>query len=271
MFPLRFGRQPKFIILFAFLNFMLIFVLGTAGSGKTTLATNFCKWLNERGKSTCFINLDPGNFRLKVKPKVDVRDWVKSEEVMKNFNLGPNYGIIKSMELIEERIEAICEKIEKCEEEFKVIDTPGQIELFLYRDIGKKILKRIASKERSIILFLIDVNDLKDGEKFASIVAWNAILMLRLAENVVTLINKSDLLKDNEIESLKQKILRKEFFEELKQREDYRSLIAENLERFFEFTSLAQRPIFISALKQKNFEEIENVIEEIGCACGDLS
>ena len=227
--------------------------------------------MNEKSKKACFINLDPGNLSLKVKPKVDVREWVKSEEVMKKFNLGPNYGIIKSMELIEEKVEVICERIEEREEEFKLIDTPGQIELFLYRDVGKKILKRIASKERSIILFLIDVNDLKDGEKFVSIVAWNAILMLRLAENVVTLINKSDLLKDEEIETLKQKILRKEFFKELKGKEDYRSLIAESLEKFFEFTSLAQRPIFISALKQKNFEEIENVVEEIACACGDLS
>jgi len=250
---------------------MLIFILGTAGSGKTTLAINFCKWLNEKSKKACFINLDPGNLSLKVKPKVDVREWVKSEEVMKKFNLGPNYGIIKSMELIEEKVEVICERIEEREEEFKLIDTPGQIELFLYRDVGKKILKRIASKKRSVILFLIDVNDLKDGEKFVSIVAWNAILMLRLAENVVTLINKSDLLKDEEIETLKQKILRKEFFKELKGKEDYRSLIAESLEKFFEFTSLAQRPIFISALKQKNFEEIENVVEEIACACGDLS
>jgi len=227
--------------------------------------------LNEKSKKACFINLDPGNLSLKVKPKVDVREWVKSGEIMKKFNLGPNYAIIKSMELVEEKIEEICEKIENCDEEFKLIDTPGQIELFLYRDVGKKILKRIASKERSVILFLIDVNDLKDEEKFVSIVAWNAILMLRLAENVVTLINKSDLLEEKGVEILKQKILKKEFFEELKKKEDYRSLIAESLEKFFDFTSLSQRPIFISALKQKNFEEIENVIEEIACVCGDLS
>jgi GTPase SAR1 family protein len=249
---------------------MLIFILGTAGSGKTTLAINFYKWLNEKAKKACFINLDPGNLNLEIKPEVDVREWVRSEEVMKKFNLGPNYAIIKSMELIEKRIEVICKRIEKCEAEFKIVDTPGQIELFLYRDVGQKILKKIASKERSVILFLIDVNDLED-EKFVSIVAWNAIVMLRLAENVVTLINKIDLLESKEIEILKKKILKKEFFENLKRKEDYRSLIAESLEKFFDFTSLSQRPIFISALKQKNFEEIENVIKEICCVCGDLT
>lgn len=57
---------------------------------------------------------------------------------MKQFNLGPNGGIITSLNLFSTRFDQIMNILEKREKdhEFIILDTPGQIEVFTWSASG---------------------------------------------------------------------------------------------------------------------------------------
>ena len=61
---------------------IFIFFIGTAGSGKSTLTSNFHDWIKLRGIDSIIVNLDPGAENLPYKPDVDIRDWIKLSEIM---------------------------------------------------------------------------------------------------------------------------------------------------------------------------------------------
>lgn len=69
----------------------------------------------------------------------DIRDTVNYKEVMKQFNLGPNGGIITSLNLFSTRFDQIMHLLQKRENEheFIILDTPGQIEVFTWSASGK--------------------------------------------------------------------------------------------------------------------------------------
>jgi len=67
----------------------LIFVTGTAGSGKSLLTSALKRWYVSRGEEAIAVNLDPGVVTLPYEPDVDVRLRVNLQEVMENYELGP--------------------------------------------------------------------------------------------------------------------------------------------------------------------------------------
>lgn len=71
----------------------------------------------------------------------DIRDTVNYKEVMKQFNLGPNGGIITSLNLFSTRFDQIMNLLEKREKDHKyvILDTPGQIEVFTWSASGNDL------------------------------------------------------------------------------------------------------------------------------------
>lgn len=105
---------------------MFVIVIGPAAAGKTSLAIK----LAENG---ILINLDPAT---SIDADIDIRKWIRVEDVQKKYSLGINGALLKGMELISENNEWI----KKDKNEIKVVDTPGQLEIFLYHDYGRKIM-----------------------------------------------------------------------------------------------------------------------------------
>ena len=54
----------------------VLFVVGTAGAGKSTLVTSFQRWSRFLEVETLAINLDPGAERVHYDPEFDVRDLI---------------------------------------------------------------------------------------------------------------------------------------------------------------------------------------------------
>ena len=69
-------------------------VVGMAGSGKTTLMQRLNAHLYQRESPGYFINLDPAVRYMPYSPNIDIRDTVNYKEVMEQYNLGPNGGIM---------------------------------------------------------------------------------------------------------------------------------------------------------------------------------
>ncbi len=231
---------------------MNVIVVGPAGSGKSTFIKNFSNYLKDYDVKV--VNLDPASDPI-YRVDRDIREFVKTEDVMREYRLGINGALLKSMELSLRYIDKIV-----VEGDFVIYDTPGQMELFLYSKHGLKIAEEI-SKGFSVCLFIIDAEIASTPENFASVVAQNAVISLRLSMPTLTVLNKCDVV-DFDLEKVE---------EGLKGVGGVLGEIVEKLASLIEYTTLKFRVVKVSALKCLGFEEVFSAINEVFCSCGDIS
>jgi hypothetical protein len=86
----------------------VIVVLGMAGSGKTSLVQRLISHLHMKSKLPYVMNLDPACIGLLPYPcNIDVRDTVNYKEVMKQYGLGPNGGIVTSLNMFATKFDQV--------------------------------------------------------------------------------------------------------------------------------------------------------------------
>jgi hypothetical protein len=104
-------------------------VLGMAGSGKTTLMQRINVHIHKNQLPSYIINLDPAVRSVPYGCNIDIRDTVNYKEVMKQYQLGPNGGIMTALNLFSTKFDQVMELMEKRADDLKYIfvDTPGQV------------------------------------------------------------------------------------------------------------------------------------------------
>lgn len=233
---------------------MNILVVGTAGSGKSTFTLNFSEYLRKKGYWAETVNLDPASPPI-YETEWDVRRFVKAEEVMKEFNLGINGALLKSVEMAQQYITGLIP-----DAEYVIIDTPGQMELFLYSDFGEKVVENL--KGFSACLFIVDSTRVSSPENFISVIAQSAVVSLRLSIPALTVFNKCDLAEVPELD---------EVLTEISREEGVLAELMEKLVEFIEYTTLPYRPIRMSSITSAGFDDVFSALNELFCACGDIS
>ncbi|HDI32227.1 MAG TPA: GTPase, partial [Thermofilum sp.] len=88
------------------------FVLGPAGSGKTTFVASFSQWAYNESIPVLTLNLDPAAEDLPYIPDIDIREYLTAREVMERYELGPNGAIVASMDLILNYVEKLRSGVE---------------------------------------------------------------------------------------------------------------------------------------------------------------
>ena len=235
---------------------MNLIVIGPAGSGKSTFVKSFSEFLrNDYDVKT--VNLDPASDPI-YDAHADIREFVRTEEVMRDFNLGINGALIKSMELALQHIDKLLLK-----GDYVLYDTPGQMELFLYLKSGIEIAKRIAESDWTVGIFIVDSEVASTPENFVSILAQNAVISLRTAIPTITVFNKCDVV-DVPFTTSNLK-------EELQKAEGMLAELIEKLLDFVEYTTVRYRILKISARDMIGFDEFLSIVNEVFCSCGDLS
>lgn len=133
-------------------------VLGMAGAGKTTLMQRLNAHLHERKTPYYLINLDPAVIDTPFGANIDIRDTVNYREVMRQYQLGPNGGILTALNLFATRFEDVMKLVEARAPsiDYVLIDTPGQIEIFTWSASGSIISESLASTMPTIIVYVID-------------------------------------------------------------------------------------------------------------------
>ena len=106
------------------------FFIGTAGSGKSTLVASLVDVFSENDYNVATLNLDTGVNWLPYTPDVDVRDYIKLEDVALQYNLGPNGAMIASADLTVNYMLDLKDELLNLDPEIVLVDTPGQMELF---------------------------------------------------------------------------------------------------------------------------------------------
>ena len=89
----------------------IIFFVGMAGSGKSSLVGNFKEWLKLNEQNAIAVNLDPGVINLPYNPDIDVRTQISLEDIMGKYQLGPNGALIVAADLIGDSIETIRDEL----------------------------------------------------------------------------------------------------------------------------------------------------------------
>jgi hypothetical protein len=176
----------------------IVFIIGTAGSGKSLLTASLDEWLKMSKQDVSIVNLDPGVLTLPYSPDVDVRNYVDVEKLMTEHGLGPNGALVMASDLIADEIEKISSEIEELQSDIVLVDTSGQMELFAFRASGPYIANEL-TKETKGIVYLFDsvfsVNPLNYiSNLFLSAAVYNRFLLPQ-----IHLLSKCDLLPKNEV------------------------------------------------------------------------
>ena len=134
---------------------IFVYFVGTAGSGKSTLVHSFGEWLVQEGADILRINLDPGADSLPYVPDIDIREWVNLYDIMAKYNLGPNGAQIASADRIAMEAAKIKEIVDETRADYVLVDSPGQIELFAFRNSSRVIIEQF-DRDLSLVVFLVD-------------------------------------------------------------------------------------------------------------------
>src|SRR3989304_969901 len=121
----------------------VVFIVGMAGSGKSTLTAAYLEWLKSGEQDAIVVNMDPGATALPYNPDIDSRSYVDVQKLMIDYQLGPNGALIMASDLIADHLEEIREEIDAANPDVVLVDTPGQIELFAFREGGRVIATQL--------------------------------------------------------------------------------------------------------------------------------
>jgi len=178
----------------------LVYLVGPAGCGKSTLTSALTNTLHSSGLKTLTVNLDPGVEWLPYTPEIDIRTYVSLKEVMKEFKLGPNGALIVSVDLLINHLPKLREIIFGWGADYVIIDTPGQMELFAFRETGPTVVDGLGSKESSLMLFLVDSFFVKRVSSFVSMLMLASSVLTRFRIPQINVLTKIDLLSGDEFE-----------------------------------------------------------------------
>mmetsp|Transcript_7745 Transcript_7745/g.8952 ORF Transcript_7745/g.8952 Transcript_7745/m.8952 type:complete len:333 (+) Transcript_7745:66-1064(+) len=200
-------------------------VTGPAGSGKSTYCTaiqQHCATLGKLRRRTVHVaNLDPAAENFGYELAFDIRDLITVEDVMEELGLGPNGALIYCMEYLLENMDWLEEELDKFDDdEYLVLDCPGQIELYTHAPIMKRVIDQMTTwghASRMASVFIVDATFVCDAPKFisGSLLSLSAMIALELPH--VNVLSKCDLVDEAKVES----ILDVESASVLWQREEY--------------------------------------------------
>lgn len=179
----------------------VVFIIGTAGSGKSMLTASFSEWLKISKQNVAIVNLDPGVLTLPYSPDVDVRNYVDIESLMEKYNLGPNGALIMAADMIADSMEKISEEVEELKLDIVLVDTPGQMELFAFRASGPYIASEF-TREPKAIIYLFDSVFSLDPLNYVSNLFLSAAVYNRFLIPQVHLLSKCDLLPREDIDTI---------------------------------------------------------------------
>jgi len=249
----------------------IVMFLGPAGSGKSTLVYAYSKWLSEEfGLRVYKVNLDTAAEYIPYQPDFDIRMYIDAHRIAKELGLGPNGALVKSMEMLSENVDIVTKAIDNADADFILIDTPGQMEVFIFRDVALKLSQSLGKYGREFVaVFVLDGEVVKRYEDYAFVAIMCVALQARLGIDVVPVINKIDVAEDlslvgdvvSDVEGV---------VEKLRNKGTYGEMLANIVNTIWLYAKATRVPR-VSAKNMLGLEELHRVVHELTCSCGDLT
>ncbi|XP_078479954.1 LOW QUALITY PROTEIN: GPN-loop GTPase 1, partial [Lampetra planeri] len=174
-----------------------LIVLGNGGPGKTTFVQRLTAHLHTLKLPPYIINLDPAVHEVPFPANIDIRDTVNYKEVMKQYSLGPNGGIVTSLNLFATRFDQVMQFIEKKQHSHRyvLIDTPGQIEVFTWSASGTIITEALASSFPCVVVYVMDTSRSISPVTFMSNMLYACSILYKTKLPFIVVMNKTDIIE----------------------------------------------------------------------------
>ena len=184
-----------------------LFVIGPAGTGKTTFCATLLEHYASEKRNAYYVNLDPAVQQSAVSETghasiMDIREKYPLEPIMTTHDLGPNGGLLLCLEKFAADHDYLDDKLTGFHrDEFLIIDCPGQIETFLHEEAIPKIIQKFQEKDYIVgAAFLLDATFLQDEDntntnnnKLLSGMLNSLAAMLQLNISSINILTKMDL------------------------------------------------------------------------------
>ena len=178
--------------------------------------------LHGRKEPPYVVNLDPAVTHSPFESNIDIRDSVNYKEVMKQYKLGPNGGILPSLNLFATKVDQIVHILEKRAKsgvlapapasasnndggtgaapgadrqapiKHIIVDTPGQIEVFVWSASGTILLESLASSFPTVIAYVIDTPRTASTSTFMSNMLYACSILYKTKLPMILVFNKTD-------------------------------------------------------------------------------
>ncbi|KAL2916358.1 hypothetical protein HK105_204114 [Polyrhizophydium stewartii] len=169
-------------------------VMGPAGSGKSTYCRTMLTHSQSIKRSFHLVNLDPAAENFEYEPTVDIRELITLDDVMEELQYGPNGGLIYCMEFLIENLDWFEEELQDYEDDYLVIDCPGQIELYTHFTIMRQIVEMLQRLNYRVCgVYILDSQFIEDTSKFFAGVMSAMSAMLQLEIPHINVMSKMDL------------------------------------------------------------------------------
>lgn len=159
-------------------------------------------YLHSKKQMPYVLNLDPAVLSVPFEANIDIRDSINYKEVMKQYNLGPNGGILTSLNLFATKVDQIVSLMEKRSnpsDDPKIrpprhflVDTPGQIEVFVWSASGSILLDSLASSFPTVIAYIIDTPRTSSTSTFMSNMLYACSILYKTKLPMILVFNKTD-------------------------------------------------------------------------------
>ncbi|CAE7605913.1 gpn3 [Symbiodinium sp. KB8] len=174
-------------------------VMGPAGTGKST----YCKLIQEHcqnlGRAVHVVNLDPAAEEFGYEVSFDVRDLISVQDVMEELEYGPNGGLIFCMEYLLDNMEWLDEALDSFgDDDYLLLDCPGQIELYSHLPIMKTVAKHLADRDFRVVgVYLMDALFVTDAAKLlaGNLAALSAMVAMETPH--INVLTKCDLVQSD--------------------------------------------------------------------------
>lgn len=177
-----------------------IICIGMAGSGKTTFMQRLNNHFRSSKKEVPYvINLDPAVLRVPYGCNIDIRDSIRYNKVMETYGLGPNGAIVTSLNLFSTKIDRVIKLVEAKNDKYKhiIIDTPGQIECFVWSASGVIITESFASTFPTVIAYIIDTPRNTNPTTFMSNMLYACSILYKTKLPMIIVFNKTDVKRED--------------------------------------------------------------------------
>ena len=89
------------------------------------------------------VNLDPANDNILYPCAVDITSLITLEDVMNEYGLGPNGGMLYCMEYLEANYDWLEDRLKELGDVYILFDLPGQVELSTNHESVKNIVQKL--------------------------------------------------------------------------------------------------------------------------------
>lgn len=160
-------------------------------------------YLHSKRDAPYVINLDPAVHHVPFDSNIDIRDSLNYREVMREYNLGPNGGILTSLNIFATKIDQVMAILEKRTAPNPdapkakpinniIVDTPGQIEVFVWSASGSILLDSLASTFPTVIAYIVDTPRTSSTNTFMSNMLYACSILYKTKLPMILVFNKTD-------------------------------------------------------------------------------